>query len=108
MPQNTHCSAGADRLCGDRQPVESEGCSGPVDVMVPFVVVAIGCRLNELSGLGEAVDGRPRAGTDELLRFPIFLFRSSRRSDLRGETLNTEKYVYIIILLRSSCSFLRT
>lgn len=94
-------------MCGDRQPVESEGCSGPVDVMVPFVVVAIGCRLNELSGLGDAVDGRPRAGIDELLRFPIFLFRSSRRSDLRGETLNTEIHIYyIIIFLHSSFSCL--
>lgn len=68
--------------------MESDGCSGPVEVIVPFVVVAMGCRLNELSGLGDAVDGRPRAGTEELLRFPIFRFRSSRRSDLRGETFN--------------------
>ena len=58
-------------------------------MIVPFVVVAMGCRLNELSGRGDAVDGRPRAGTLELLlRFPIFLFKSSRKSDLRGETLN--------------------
>jgi len=55
--------------------------------MVPLVVVAIGCKLNELSGLGDAVDGRPRAGMEELLRLPIFRFRSSRRSDLRGDTL---------------------
>ena len=58
-------------------------------MIVPFVVVAMGWRLNELSGRGDAVDGRPRVGTLELLlRVPIFLFRSSRKSDLRGETLN--------------------
>jgi hypothetical protein len=78
--------------------------------MVPFVVVAIGCKLNELSGLGEAVDGRPRAGIDELLRFPIFLFRSSRRSDLRGETLNAKKKKFgllrRIIIQQSEFSFI--
>ena len=42
MPQKTHCSARPDLLWGDRHPVESEGCSGPVEVMVPFVVVAMG------------------------------------------------------------------
>jgi hypothetical protein len=62
--------------------------------MVPFVVVAMGCKLNELSGLGEAVDGRPRAGMEELLRLPIFRFRSSRRSDLRGDTLNFKQNIH--------------
>nr|CAD7262836.1 unnamed protein product [Timema shepardi] len=92
MPQKTHCSVGA-ALLGDCQAVESEGCSGLVDVMVPLVVVvaaAMGWMLNELSGRGEESEvGRPRAGM-LLLRLPIFLFKSSRSKDLRAALNSAE------------------
>lgn len=77
-----------DRLlfAADLQTDESEGCSGPVDVIVPLVVVFIESP-GELSGfwLGELLD---RAL--DPLRTTIFLFKSSRSKDLRGDTFIIE------------------
>jgi hypothetical protein len=66
---------------------ESDGCSGPVDVMAPLVVVAVS--LGEVSGLvlGLAVD-LPLG--EEFIRDTIFLFRSSLSRLFSGDTLINE------------------
>ena len=87
IPQKMHCKLDSDRFPIARHSDESEGCSGPVLVMAPFVVVAVS--LGEVSGLGLglAVD-RPRG--DDVIRDTILRLRSSRSRLFSGDTLISE------------------
>lgn len=61
---------------------ESDGCSGPVDVIAPFVVAASAAPSPPLAfALGEAAERFL-----VLLRVTIFRFKSSRSKDFSGET----------------------
>lgn len=85
MPQKTHCKLDKDLFPFNLHKEESEGCSVPVEVIVPFVVVA--ASVGELSGL---LFGDEVARLDKLLLVTIFLFRSSLKRLFNGETFITE------------------
>lgn len=84
IPQKTHCNPERDRFTPARHKEESEGCSGPVEVIVPFVAAE---STAVLSGLlfGDEVPLRLA-----LLLVTIFLFKSSRNKLFSGETLMRE------------------
>lgn len=77
-----HCKLERDRLQFDLQTEESEGCSEPVEVIAPFVVVP--GSPGELSGC-ECGDPDDRARF-ALLRTTIRLLRSSRSKLFKGDT----------------------
>lgn len=91
MPQKEHCKY---LFPMNRHKEESEGCSDPVDVIVPFVILfaSVG-EFSEFPLLGEAVE---RPLLDELLLEINFLFKSSRSKLFKGETLISELKLLLV------------